>query len=112
MGRGVQEVCGQGSNKEGRQVKLPVKYSETHFSVRKLVRQEYVKRQDGLCYHCWTDLRLPPPKEITDKSVDKSLFPDGFFKWPVHLHHDHDTDLTIGAVHNYCNAVLWQHHGE
>lgn len=32
--------------------------------------------------------------------------------YPVHLHHDHKTGLTIGAVHAKCNAVLWQYYGE
>jgi hypothetical protein len=41
-----------------------------------------------------------------------SLFPKNFLKWPVHLHHSHDTGMTIGAVHSYCNAVLWQYHNE
>ena len=35
-----------------------------------------------------------------------------FFKWPVHLHHCHDTGMTTGAVHCYCNAVLWQYPGK
>jgi hypothetical protein len=30
----------------------------------------------------------------------------------VHLHHSHETGMTIGAVHARCNAVLWQYHGE
>jgi hypothetical protein len=32
-------------------------------------------------------------------------------KSPIHLQHDHDTGLTEGAVHAYCNAVLWQYEG-
>ena len=44
--------------------------------------------------------------------ITNSLFPPNFFKWPVHLHHSHDTGMTIGAVHARCNAVLWQYHGE
>jgi hypothetical protein len=40
------------------------------------------------------------------------LFPELFLKYPVHLHHSHVTGLTIGAVHAYCNAVLWVYHDE
>ena len=40
------------------------------------------------------------------------LFPESFFKYPVHLHHSHDTGKTIGAVHAYCNAVLWEYYGQ
>ena len=93
-------------------MKLPVNYNALHFSERKSVREEYVKRQAGKCCHCGGLLTEKPPKKILRKSVDRSLFPENFFKWPVHLHHSHDTGMTIGAVHCYCNAVLWQHHGE
>jgi hypothetical protein len=44
--------------------------------------------------------------------IDRELFPPGFFNYPVHLHHSHNSGLTIGAVHSYCNAVLWHYHGE
>jgi len=30
----------------------------------------------------------------------------------MHLHHNHETDMTEGAVHAYCNAVLWQYEGK
>lgn len=43
--------------------------------------------------------------------IDERLFPKGFFDHPVHLHHNHDTGLTIGAIHCYCNAISWQYHG-
>jgi len=93
-------------------MELPIKYSTTHFSIRKLAREEYAKQQEGLCYHCHCPLSGPPAESVTSQSITKSLFPIGFFKWPLHLHHNHKTDLTIGVVHNYCNAVLWEHHGE
>lgn len=93
-------------------MKLPVNYNNMHFSVRKKVREEYVKVQGGLCQCCDKPLDGPACEDILKNSVNKSLFPKGFFNWPVHLHHDHDTGMTIGAVHNYCNAYLWQYKGE
>lgn len=54
----------------------------------------------------------PPPEKITSKPINWKLFPKEFLKNPIHLHHSHDTDMTLGAVHAYCNAVLWQYHGE
>lgn len=93
-------------------MELPVKYDELSVPLKKTVREQYVIEQGGDCYYCSSSLKLPPPKEILQKKVNKDLFPNGFFRWPVHLHHSHDTGLTIGAVHNYCNAVLWQYHGE
>jgi len=58
-------------------------------------------------------LRYGPPEFLSlEKRIDWDLFPPGFLKNPVHLHHNHDTGMTIGAVHAYCNAVLWQYYGE
>lgn len=93
-------------------MKLPINYEHTHFSVRKLAREQYVRLQDGKCWYCHHDLSGEPDKIVKEKPVNRKLFPLNFFKWPVHLHHDRKTGMTIGAVHNYCNAVLWQHHGE
>ncbi len=88
---------------------LPVNYEEICQSERRIVREEYVKRQEGKCYHCGEPL---DQKAEENKKVNRRLFPEGFFNWPIHLHHSHDTGMTIGAVHCYCNAVLWQYHGE
>lgn len=93
-------------------MKLPVNYNETHFTKRKFVREEYVRLQNGLCCHCNEPLDGKPSKEIRNKKINKNLFPRNFFKWPIHLHHDHNNGMTIGAVHCLCNAVLWQYHGE
>lgn len=93
-------------------MKLPVNYNKTHYSKRKLVREAYIKEQDGNCCHCGSPLTEEPPQSITAMEVNERLFPQGFFKNPIHLHHSHDTEMTIGAVHAYCNAVLWQFHGE
>jgi len=91
---------------------LPVNYNETHYTERRKVREEYVNLQRGKCCHCDYLLIGQPSPSIRSKVINRKLFPANFFKYPVHLHHNHDTGLTIGAVHNYCNAVLWQYHGE
>ena len=90
-------------------MKLPIHYPTTHWAIRKKVREEYVKRQNNLCYHCGKPLDVKPKRT---RQITESLFPPNFMKWPIHLHHDHDTGMTIGAVHAYCNAVLWEYHGE
>jgi len=91
---------------------LPINYDELHFSERKKVREQYIEQQDGLCFYCKSRLDGPPAKSVRRKKINKRLFPKNFFRYPVHLHHNHDTSMTIGAVHNYCNAVLWQYEGE
>lgn len=93
-------------------MKLPVNYDKLHWRERKKVREEYIKIQKGKCCHCGQPLDKNPCSSVRCLSINKSLFPKNFFKYPVHLHHNHDTGMTIGAVHCYCNAVLWQYYGE
>lgn len=92
-------------------MKLPVKYSETHFTIRKQIREEYIRLQNGLCFYCKHPLCEQPPSFITSKRIDWKLFPENFLKYPVHLQHCHKTDYTEGAVHAYCNAVMWYYEG-
>ena len=91
---------------------LPQRYDRLHWTERKEVREEYVRRQGGKCHHCGSPLSGPPDSHVARLCVNKKLFPSNFFKYPVHLHHCHQTGWTIGAVHNHCNAVLWQYKGE
>jgi len=93
-------------------MKLPIIYDDTHFTIRKKVRNEYIKIQGGKCWHCKSDLCGEASKEMQSKRINKKLFPPNFFKWPHHLHHDRKTGLTIGTVHALCNAILWQYHGQ
>src|SRR5690606_25846402 len=95
--------------------KLPVKYSSLTPKEKRDVRNEYVALQKGRCYHCQGRLDAPVPSRVSQYPIDWWKFPggrEGFLRHPVHLHHDHNTDLTIGAVHSYCNAWLWQYKGE
>ena len=91
---------------------LPINYDAAPWQVRKQAREEYVQLQQGKCCHCGQPLSGPPPAAVLSKRIDKKLFPPTMFLHPVHLHHDHDTGMTIGAVHSVCNAVLWQYHGK
>lgn len=94
---------------------LPARYSKLSKKQRVAVREAYIERQNGLCSHCGHPLHEQPPFSITDKIIRWEAFPGGragFLRYPVHLHHNHHTDFTIGAVHSYCNAVLFQYYGE
>ncbi len=93
-------------------MKLPVNYEALTPQERRGVREEYVRLQDGKCSHCGNPLNGKATGEVMRKWINTRLFPENFFRWPVHLHHDHCTGLTVGAVHCHCNAVLWQYHGE
>lgn len=93
-------------------IKLPAVYDQLTPEQRKRVRETYAKKQKGRCYHCKQPLEHKPPERITKLPLIRVTYPPDFFKWPVHLHHNHETGLTIGAVHAYCNAVLYEYHGE
>lgn len=87
-------------------------YNELTQPERAAVRAQYIERQGGKCSHCGEPIDGMPSVLVRQKRVNSKLFPRGFFRWPVHLHHDHKTGRTLGAVHSYCNAVLWQYHGQ
>jgi hypothetical protein len=92
--------------------KLPIRYDLATPHERKAARLAYIEAQAGKCYHCGAPLSGPPHPTVAAIWVSKRLFPSSFFVWPVHLHHCHVSGMTKGAVHNHCNAVLWQYHGE
>ena len=84
-------------------------YSKLSRIERRQVREECIVKQGGKCLYCHVDLQSVPPKKITDKKINWSLFPANFLQYPIHLQHNHNTDVVEGAVHAYCNAVMWQY---
>lgn len=90
----------------------PVDYTKLDWRERKNVRLSYIEAQNGNCCYCGDPLDGLARIDVALKKVNKNLFPETFWNHPIHLHHDHKTGMTIGAVHNQCNAVLWQYHGE
>lgn len=92
-------------------MQLPCNYDKLTPASRRKVREEYIKRQKGLCFWCKKPLDGNPPEHITNRPLNLKLFPQGFLRHPIHLQHDHSTGMTEGAVHAYCNGVMWQYHG-
>ena len=93
-------------------IKLPVVYNSLNWKQRKVVREKYCRLQNNKCLHCGASLEDVPVGKAARAKINKSLFPSNFFDYPVHLHHCHKTGLTIGAVHNVCNAYFWQYEGK
>lgn len=93
---------------------LPINYNDATWKVRKEVREAYIVLQEGNCFHCKGRLDEDPPKHILDLRINWTLFPTGieFLHHPIHLQHNHESGMTEGAVHAYCNAVMWQYHGK
>jgi hypothetical protein len=92
-------------------MKLPQDYTKLTPKQRKLVREEYARQQNDMCMYCHASLDYDPPEWILQKQVNWDLFPPHFLKHHVHLQHNHATGMTEGAVHAYCNAVMWQYEG-
>ena len=88
---------------------LPTDYTILSREERRKVRLQYIDEQKEKCFYCGVDLSKLPPIKILEKNINWSLFPEGFLKYPVHLQHCHKTGMTEGAVHAYCNAVMWQY---
>lgn len=91
---------------------LPVLYSGLSGRQRVRVRALYKRKNGPVCAHCGEPLICQPHEKYKNDPINWDLFPKGFLRYPEHLHHDHVTDLTIGVVHAFCNAWLWQYKGE
>ncbi len=90
----------------------PQRYSQLSQPQRAQLRQQYIEHQRGNCYYCKQPLAGRPIARVETAEINWNLFPPLFKHSPVHLHHDHGTDLTIGAVHMRCNAYMWCYLGE
>jgi hypothetical protein len=93
-------------------IALPANYDQLKPHEKRIVREQYILLQKGLCYHCKNPLDGDPTPEIMGEWLNRDLFPTGFLNNPIHLHHCHNTGKTIGAVHARCNGILWQYHGK
>ena len=91
---------------------LPTDYTKLNAKQKKLVRELYIEEQDNKCCACGELLSGSPRQDIIEAKITYRLFPPGFLKNPIHLQHDHDTNMTEGAVHAKCNAVLWEYYGK
>jgi hypothetical protein len=91
---------------------LPVRYDSLTPDQRVRVRRLYITLQNGKCQHCGEPLNGEPPIEVRSYPMAESSFPHSFFSYPIHLHHDHVTGMTVGAVHARCNAYLKRYQGK
>jgi len=92
-----------------KEISLPTNYNKLSTVKRREVRQTYIELQKGICIVCNNPLSKQPSQLVMEHPIQWDLFPDYFLKHPIHLHHDHATGMTIGAIHAYCNAYSWQY---
>lgn len=88
---------------------LPIDYTTLTQKQRREVRLQYIEQQEGKCYWCNNDLTDKPTEYVLSHKINWSLFPPNFLQHPIHLQHCHNTGMTEGAVHAYCNAYMWQY---
>lgn len=91
-------------------ITLPADYTKLSTYQRKMVREQYMMLQRHECWFCGSTLYEPSPQGLRDLPIDWDLFPDGFLDYPVHLQYNHNTGLTEGAVHSFCNAFMWHYY--
>jgi len=91
---------------------LPVNYDTLEPHQKRAVRLQYIEEQQNLCQYCEMPLNEAPINYVEAATISWAAFPYNFQLSPIHLHHDHKTGMTIGAVHMKCNAYLWQYKGE
>lgn len=92
-------------------MRLPINYERATPAERKQARGLYETLQNGDCWFCHNPLDALPPKKLTELPINWNRFPEHFQVHPVHLQHDHETGMTEGAVHAFCNAFLWDYLG-
>lgn len=88
---------------------IPVDYTKLTTKERREIREQYIVEQDHKCFYCKENIHANPPQKVLMLSINWKLFPPFFLKNKIHLQHNHWTGMTEGAVHAYCNAVMWQY---
>lgn len=80
---------------------LAANYNKLSSYKRRTLRLKYVEAQNNKCYFCGEPLNKPPASQIRNLKINWKLFPPNFLRYPIHLHHSHESGMTIGAVHAY-----------
>ena len=92
-------------------IRLPMNYERATPQQRREARKAYEQLQDGDCYFCHKPLDALPPTKIMELDINWDRFPEHFQQHPVHLQHNHETGMTEGAVHMFCNAFMFDYLG-
>jgi hypothetical protein len=91
---------------------FPQKYDDLNSEEKRKLREQYIEWFNGRCLYCEEMLEDEPHKFVR-QSADDIEWDDlhggkeGFLSNPVHLHHDHETGLTLAPLHALCNAHSW-----
>lgn len=99
-------------NIQEKHIRLPANYGKLSPMEKADIRDRYIFLQQEKCWYCKRTLTKGPSERVRKLPLGQVKFPKTFFHHRIHLHHNHTTGLTIGAVHAKCNAVLWIYHGE
>jgi hypothetical protein len=94
---------------------FPQRYSDLNKSQRRKCREQYVEHCRGRCLYCDEPLNEKPHEYVRAKATSNTWagLPGGrkgFLSNLIHLHHDHETGLTLAAIHALCNAHSWHYY--
>lgn len=86
-------------------LELPTKYSSLSGERLSAVKDAYICLQRERCWLCGDNL-YELPKYIVDNPNYMGLCYNQLAEQtPLHLHHNHDTGLTLGVAHAECNII-------
>jgi len=86
-------------------LELPIKYSSLSGERLSAVKEAYTCLQRERCWLCGNNL-WDLPKYIVENPKLMGLCGNQLAEHsPLHLHHDHDTGLTLGVTHAECNII-------
>lgn len=86
-------------------LQLPTKYSSLSGQRRAAVKEAYICLQRERCWLCGDSLYALPTFIVDNPNVVQLCYNQLAEQFPLQLHHDHDTDMTLGVTHAECNAI-------
>ena len=87
-------------------LELPTKYSSLSGERLSAVKEAYICLQRERCWLCGNNLWGLPKYIVENPKLMALCFNKLAEQMPYHLHHDHDTGLTLGVTHAECNIII------
>jgi hypothetical protein len=84
---------------------LPTKYSSLSGERKSAVISAYICLQRERCWLCGDSLYELPTFIVENPKLMALSYNELAEEHPHHLHHDHDTGLTLGVTHAECNIM-------
>lgn len=86
-------------------LELPTKYSSLSGERLAVVKEAYICLQRERCWLCGGNLYELPNHVVDNPNLIGLCSSQLAEQHPLHLHHNHDTGLTLGVAHAECNII-------